>query len=82
MTDYRKRLLEEKEQLQERLQKLNSFIKTSSVFKGLSPLKQYLLKRQSAEMDMYLNTLSVRIDIEENGESVFVDSCDGHECPS
>lgn len=62
MEDFKTRLVEEMQQLVEKLEKLKNFIE-SDKFKMLSPVNQSLLKIQCAAMTTYLECLSTRIDI-------------------
>lgn len=57
---FKERLVEEREQLAERLQKLTSFI-GGEVYQGLQPADQGLLDRQHQIMEDYLSVLDVRI---------------------
>lgn len=55
------RVVKEKEELDERLTKLNLFIRTTSQFKSLYPREKLLLRRQAEVMDEYLRILEERI---------------------
>lgn len=57
---FKDRLIEEREQLAERLQKLASFI-GGEVYQSLQPVDQELLDRQHQIMKDYLSVLDVRI---------------------
>ena len=57
---FKERLVEEREQLAERLQKLTSFV-GGEVYQGLQPADRALLDRQHQIMEDYLSVLDVRI---------------------
>ena len=57
---FKERLVEEREQLSERLQKLSTFI-GGEVYQGLHPSDQGLLDRQRQIMTDYLSVLGERI---------------------
>jgi transcription termination factor NusB len=59
--EFKQRLLDEKQQLDERIGKLGSFIETET-FKGLDPIDQELLRCQHSEMQPYASTLKRRIE--------------------
>lgn len=65
-TTFMDRLLDERNQLDERVGKLGNFI-LSDNFEKVSEKQQGILKRQVLEMCIYLNTLNIRIaDLEDN----------------
>lgn len=57
---FKERLVEEREQLSDRLQKLSNFI-GGSIYQTLEPADQGLLDRQQQIMNEYLSVLDVRI---------------------
>ncbi len=58
---YQQRVIEEKQQLDERLGRLNDFF-TTATFHQLDDDEQYLLKRQAEVMKEYSEILEERID--------------------
>lgn len=60
MNDYFERLCKEKDELDEKLTKLSSFL-NSDKFKNVNSEQQNLLKLQSKAMDMYSSILGLRI---------------------
>jgi len=60
MSDFKTRLLEEKAQIDERLEKLKAF-QESDAFQGISPIQQTLLNIQANAMATYSQTLLERI---------------------
>ncbi len=60
MSDFKTRLLEEKAQLDERLEKLQAF-QTSDAFQNISPIQQTLLNVQANAMATYSQVLLERI---------------------
>lgn len=60
MPDFKTRLLEEKAQLDERLEKLKAF-QTSDAFQNISPIQQTLLNIQADAMATYSQVLLERI---------------------
>lgn len=61
MEDFKKRLLEERDQLSEKVNKLDTFFESRKVYK-LSVLQQDLLYQQFEAMITYLDCLERRID--------------------
>jgi len=59
---YQQRVIDEKTQLDERLQKLDAFGRTEA-FKALSPEEQGLLNRQHSLMEQYSMVLGERIEM-------------------
>ena len=59
MSTYQERLLVEKQELDEKLTKLNSFLITDT-FTGLSLVNQDLMKRQAFVMKEYSDILQTR----------------------
>lgn len=62
MSDYKERLFEELEQLQDRINKLSNFA-SSEKFRELDVGQQDLLKEQLRVMNQYENILSLRIEL-------------------
>lgn len=60
MSDFKSRLIEEKAQLDERLEKLKEF-QASDAFQGISHIQQTLLNIQANAMATYSQTLLERI---------------------
>lgn len=60
MSDFKTRLVEEKAQLDERLEKLQAF-QNSDAFQGISPVQQTLLNVQANAMATYSQVLLERI---------------------
>lgn len=60
MSTYQERLLVEKQELDEKLSKLESFVGTST-FAGLSLVNQDLMSRQAVVMKEYSNILHTRM---------------------
>ena len=60
MEDFVKRMIIEKEELKERIDKLNKFMNTE-VYGGLSDYESELLNNQLATMEEYLKLLSCSI---------------------
>lgn len=60
MEDFVKRMIIEKEELKERIDKLNNFMNTE-VYERLSDYESELLNNQLATMEEYLKLLSCRI---------------------
>jgi hypothetical protein len=58
---WQQRLLDEKEQLEQRLRKLVVFIHTDSEFKKLTEKDQNLLRKQMDAMTCYLEILKERV---------------------
>jgi hypothetical protein len=65
MEDWKKRVLEEKDELEQRLKKLKIFI-SSEAFNKVDSVNQILLTRQDNIMTEYLNILNDRIRLFEN----------------
>lgn len=61
MLPHKQRVVEEKEQLEDRLTKLTSFISTSHLFPALPKAEQKRLLRQLKVMQEYSEILSERI---------------------
>ena len=59
--DYQVRMIEEKIQLESRLERLSTFIARNELFRTLSTLEQTLMKEQQEAMTKYLGALSARI---------------------
>lgn len=62
MQPYQQRVVDENEQLQDKLSKLYAFFQTEQ-FRVLSPLQQHLLRMQARFMDGYAAVLEDRIDL-------------------
>lgn len=60
---YLQRMIEEHKEVEQRLEKLNTFIDISSRFKVLDSAEQERLKKQRISMDGYFAVLGERIDI-------------------
>lgn len=60
MNDFKSRLLDEKSQLSEKLQKLKAF-QESSNFASIDPVQQALLNVQAASMATYEQCLTERL---------------------
>lgn len=60
MSDFKTRLLEERDQLEERLDKLDAFL-DSDIFETISETQQDLLGQQFDAMETYLDLLNARI---------------------
>ena len=60
MEDFVKRMIIEKEELKERIDKLNNFMNTE-VYERLSDYESELLNNQLAVMEEYLKLLSCRV---------------------
>lgn len=60
MEPWQQRVVDEREQLQERLQKLQAFLLTD-IFHRLSVVDKTILKSQAAGMQFYLDMLNLRI---------------------
>lgn len=65
MSDFKTRLLEERDQLQEKVTKLDAFLDTE-VFETISEVQQELLLSQFEAMTDYLDILNARIEDLEN----------------
>lgn len=61
MSDFKTRLLEERDQLQEKVTKLDAFL-DSETFETISDRQQMLLSDQFVAMDDYLWILNARIE--------------------
>lgn len=61
MDDFKQRLLDEKDQLEERLNKLDAFLESEKV-KAIDDTQRALLKVQATAMNTYLQCLSERIE--------------------
>lgn len=61
MLPHQQRVVDEKSQLDEKLEKLNGFFSTDT-FKGLNADEQFRLKMQSLFMSGYSSTLKERIE--------------------
>lgn len=60
MQPFQQRVLDEKRELDEKLEKLMAFIR-GPVFETIAPDEQERLKRQSHHMDLYSGVLAERI---------------------
>ena len=60
MSDFKTRLMDEKQELEERVEKLESFVGTEG-FAKIPQVQQDLLLIQLPQMTSYLNTLNLRI---------------------
>ena len=66
MSDFKSRLLEERDQLQEKVTKLDAFMDTET-FETISKRQQMLLSDQLSYMEDYLYILNARIeDLDKN----------------
>lgn len=66
MSDFKSRLLEERDQLQERVTKLDKFL-DSTIYETISEVQQELLLSQFEAMVDYLDILNARItDLDKN----------------
>lgn len=63
MEDYVKRMLDEAEQLEDKVTKLSKFFSTT-IYGGLPENKKNLMKQQESHMRNYLNVLKERIELE------------------
>lgn len=63
MSNYVERMEVELKELEEKVEKLEAFIKTET-FEALDEFKQGLLKAQKAAMDIYVSVLKNRILVE------------------
>lgn len=61
-TNFIERLIIESKELEEKFEKLDSFLKTSK-FQALDSQNRTLLRNQRLHMESYLNILKERIDI-------------------
>ena len=61
MSDFKTRLIEEKEQLEEKLNKLDAFI-VSENFNKVDDVQKALLQVQATSMNTYLQCLKERIE--------------------
>lgn len=61
MSDFLQRLVDERQQLQEKFDKLKTFIDLNDVFNSLNQEQQSLLKIQASAMFTYLCCLNERI---------------------
>lgn len=68
MQDFLKRVINEREELNNRLVKLNKFL-SSDIFSRLSTEEQSLLEKQSETMEVYLSILDKRINYYRNKEN-------------
>jgi hypothetical protein len=59
---HEQRVIEEREALDEKLQKLSTFIETSETFRVLGRVDQHILMRQRTLMREYSVVLGLRID--------------------
>jgi hypothetical protein len=62
MEDYQNRVVVEKKELDEKIERLNNFI-NGSIFKNLSPEEASLLHAQYSAMTQYSITLGFRIEV-------------------
>ena len=63
MSEFISRLIDERDELSERLDKLKAFLGTEAFLKTVEASQQVLLWSQSGLMQGYLNTLNKRIDL-------------------
>lgn len=61
MSDFKTRLIQERDELQEKYQKLSLFI-FSDAFKTVSEVQQLLLQQQYSHMYGYLSVLNQRLE--------------------
>lgn len=66
MSEHIERMKIEQRDLNEKIEKLNAFVETNPIFKTLSEVEQYLLKKQLLLMEEYLATLILRLLIAED----------------
>ena len=69
MSDFKTRLLEERQALGEKLDKLNAFLQGDTLA-GLPPAQQDLLKKQVVHMADYYSVLNQRISLLEGDQAV------------
>lgn len=62
MSDYKQRVIQERDELNEKHDKLLAFIEGSSTFKVLPEEEQELLQDQEAYMEAYVTVLNKRIE--------------------
>lgn len=62
MQPYQQRAIDEKKELDDRLEKLNSFITSSPIYSGLDAAEKGRLERQRNIMTGYSNVLRERIE--------------------
>ena len=62
LSEAKKRVIQEKSDLEDKYGRLWAFVKTSLKFKELDILSQQLLKTQLDIMDAYINILKIRLD--------------------
>lgn len=55
------RIVDEAEELNEKIKKLDAFIKDNPIFKEQSAIDQQLMKRQLTVMEEYLEILDMRL---------------------
>lgn len=83
MEDFQKRVIEEKEELDAKLERLSLFIKADPIFLVLSMQEQCLMKQQETLMSAYSVILAARIGcfdrINELGDEKEVDGQDDSE---
>ena len=65
MNEYIQRMLDEGIQLQNRVDKLEKFIRLNPIYQGLGEEKRELMKKQLLHMRGYLNVLTQRIQLED-----------------
>lgn len=61
MSDFKSRLIQEKEDLQEKLSKLQSFLGNAKLFHNIEKIQQSLLFVQASAMETYLCCLHERL---------------------
>ncbi|MDN6228453.1 MAG: hypothetical protein L0J12_04410 [Enterobacterales bacterium] len=61
MEPHQQRVVDEANELEDKLTKLSAFIESSPVFAGLDSMQQDLLKAQAGAMSAYLQILKLRI---------------------
>ena len=69
MEDYKERLIEEQQELKEKLSKLTEFMNSEEYYK-LSPNNRLVLKNQKIAMELYLQVLNMRVF--ENVDEIYV----------
>ena len=66
MSDFKTRVIEEKAQLDEKIEKLKAFLNSDRI-DSVSVNHQYLLSIQLLEMQQYSNVLDMRLQLLERG---------------
>ena len=62
MEDYQIRVLNEKEALSDKIEKLSKFIHRDPIFENLDKYEQILLIQQMTHMEAYENVINLRLD--------------------